>query len=66
MFLLVEFKFMDYGEPTIKFFAEYLAILGLFAAIGYYVKYSLQKISAHRIKKRKKAKEETGDRNEST
>ena len=50
MFLLVEFKFMDYGESPVRFFAEYLAILGLFTAIGYSVKSGLQRLSSHKPK----------------
>lgn len=38
MFLLSEFKFMDFGESKLKFFADYICVLTLFAAIGYYLK----------------------------
>ena len=38
MFLLVEFKFMDFGESKLKFFADYLALFTLFSAVGYYFK----------------------------
>ena len=38
MFLLAEFKFMDFDESKPKFFADYLALFTLFSAIGYYVK----------------------------
>ena len=41
MFLLVEFTFFDYEEPAIIFFADYGAILVLFAAIAYYGKEGL-------------------------
>lgn len=36
LFLLVEYAFFDYGERPILFFADYAAILILFAALGYY------------------------------
>ena len=36
LFLLVEYAFFDYGEHPILFFADYAAILILFAALGYY------------------------------
>jgi hypothetical protein len=37
LFLQNEFVFFDYNEPLIAFFADYLAIMGLFVCIGYYV-----------------------------
>lgn len=36
LFLLVEYAFFDYGERPILFFADYAAILILFASLGYY------------------------------
>ena len=51
MFLLVEFKFMDYSESPVKFFAEHLAVLGLFTAIGHYVKSGLQRLTSHEPEK---------------
>ncbi len=36
LFLLVEYAFFDYEEPALLFFADYLAILALFAAAAYY------------------------------
>lgn len=41
MFLLVEFTFFDYEEPAALFFADYAAILVLFATIAYYGKAGL-------------------------
>lgn len=38
MFLLVEFKFMDFCEPKPRFFADYIAVFILFSAVGYYFK----------------------------
>jgi hypothetical protein len=37
LFLQNEFVFFDFNEPLIAFFADYLAIMGLFVCIGYYV-----------------------------
>ena len=37
LFLQNEFVFFDFNEPLAAFFADYLAIMGLFAGIGYYV-----------------------------
>lgn len=36
MFLLIEYAFFDYEEPAIFFFADYIAIMGLFAGVVYY------------------------------
>lgn len=38
MFLLIEFKFMDFEEPPLHFFADYTAIAALFTALGFYLK----------------------------
>jgi len=35
MFLRSQFAFFDFSEPRIFFFADYLAVMVLFAAIGY-------------------------------
>ncbi|KYZ75149.1 hypothetical protein AXX12_13310 [Anaerosporomusa subterranea] len=37
LFLQNEFVFFDFNEPLIAFFADYLAIMGLFACVGYYI-----------------------------
>ena len=36
MFLKQEFVFFDFEEPVILFIIDYIAVIGLFAAIGYY------------------------------
>lgn len=36
LLLLMEYAFFDYEEPAIIFFADYIAIMGLFACIAYY------------------------------
>ena len=43
MFLLVEYAFFDYEELLVLFFADYLAILALFAVIAYYSMKCLRK-----------------------
>lgn len=43
MFLRMEYAFFDYEEPALFFFGDYLAILVLFAAAGYYSCKLLQK-----------------------
>lgn len=37
LFLKSHFVFFNYEEPVILFFLDYLAVMGLFAVIGYYV-----------------------------
>jgi hypothetical protein len=36
LFILVEYAFFNYEEPAILFFADYTAIMGLFACVAYY------------------------------
>lgn len=36
MFLQNQFVFFDFSEPALLFYLDYLAIMGLFAALGYY------------------------------
>ena len=36
LFLRLHFVFIDYEEPLAKFFVDYLAIMCLFASVGYY------------------------------
>lgn len=43
LFLKSEFVFFDYAQPPVQFFAEYLAMMGLFAAAGYYLGRMLQR-----------------------
>ena len=50
MFLLVEFKFMDFGESKAKFFVDYLALFTLFSAVGYYIKKWLAFLTTKRLK----------------
>ena len=41
MLLLMEYAFFDYGEPAVFFFADYVCILILFAALSYYLTHLL-------------------------
>ncbi|MBO6271051.1 MAG: hypothetical protein J6N19_18130, partial [Clostridium sp.] len=43
MFLKTLFAYFDYDEPRIVFFADYLAIMILFAVVGYYAGKLLKK-----------------------
>ena len=43
MFLQTRFAFFDTSEPRIFFFADYLAIMILFAALGFWIEKSLKK-----------------------
>ncbi len=36
MFLTTHFKFLQYGEPVIKFLFDYICVICLFGAVGYY------------------------------
>ena len=43
LFLRSHFVSYDYAQPPVQFFAEYLAMMGLFAAASYYFGRALQK-----------------------
>ena len=43
LFLKSQFVFFDFSQPPAQFFAEYLAMMGLFAAASYYLGRALQK-----------------------
>jgi len=42
------FVFFDFDEPLVLFFADYLAIMGLFACVSYYASKMLQRIAIKR------------------
>lgn len=44
LFLKSQFVFFDFTEPLIFFYIDYLAIMGLFVCVGYYVSKVLRKI----------------------
>ena len=48
MFLRSQFAFFDFSEPRIFFFADYLAVMVLFAAIGYSIGKLLKLCAARR------------------
>ena len=43
LFLKSQFVFFDFSQPPAQFFAEYLAMMGLFAAVSCYLGRALQK-----------------------
>ena len=53
LFLRTEFVFMDFIESTVLFYLDYLAIMGLFIFISYYL------LKLFRILQRKRSKEGT-------
>lgn len=46
MFMKNQFVFFDMQQPLISFFAEYLAMMGLWACLAYYISKEIQKSSA--------------------
>ncbi|MDF3001147.1 MAG: rane protein [Bacillota bacterium] len=43
-----QFVFFDFDEPLILFFADYLAIMGLFVCVGYYASKMFQRLASKR------------------
>jgi len=37
LFLKIQFVFFDYNEPLVYFLLDYLAVMGLFVCVGYYI-----------------------------
>lgn len=56
MFLTSSFVFFDFERPVLLFFAEYIAIMGLFIFIVHYTLKGLQMLSGRRKKLAEKAK----------
>lgn len=50
MFLRSEFVFLDYEEPRLKFFLDYLALMGLCIFIAYYIPKLVRKAGTGRRK----------------
>ena len=46
MLLQNEFVFLDYDEPKLLFYLDYLAMMGLFVFIAHYLTKALKKLSA--------------------
>lgn len=53
MTLTTSFVFFDYAEPLVLFFLDYLAVMGLFAVIGYYAVKLLQRLEQRSVKRDK-------------
>lgn len=52
LFLLMEYAFFDYSEPSVFFFADYFTIMVLFAAITYYLSKLLKNTKSKRSNKK--------------
>ena len=48
MFLRSEFVFLDYGEPKILFYADYLSLMGLCVFLSHYLSKWLKKTEKQR------------------
>ena len=51
MFLINEFVFFDFDEPIAFFFADYIAVMGLFICAGHYLSGMLRKKTAPKTAK---------------
>lgn len=51
MFLMSSFVFFDFERPVLLFFTEYLAIMGLFIFLAYYISKGIQKLNGRRKKR---------------
>lgn len=49
MFLKSQFVFFDFSEPLIMFIADYIAIMGLFVFVGYYLSKIIKRIKRKRL-----------------
>lgn len=50
MFLTTHFVFFDFEKPVLLFFAEYLAMMGLFVFPAHYISKGIQKLTGRRKK----------------
>lgn len=50
MFLTSSFVFFDFERPVLLFFAEYIAIMGLFIFLAYYTSKGMQRLTGRREK----------------
>ena len=48
LMMKIQFAFFDMEEPLVAFIVDYLAVMGLFAVVGYYVMFVLKIISKKR------------------
>ena len=51
MLLWTQFVFLDFSEPIPRFFLDYLAMMGTFIFLAYYISMLLRKLSGKRRKK---------------
>lgn len=57
MFLQVDFVFLDYEKSPVSVFTEYMAMMGLWVFISYYVSKALGRLSASKSKRKEKGNE---------
>lgn len=57
MFLQVDFVFLDYEKSPVSVFTEYMAMMGLWVFISYYVSKALGRLSASKSKRKEKNNE---------
>ena len=52
MLLRTQFVFLDFGESILFFYMEYVAMMGTFIFLAYYISMLLRKLSGKRLRKR--------------
>lgn len=57
MFLQADFVFLDYEKSPVSVFTEYMAMMGLWVFISYYVSKALGRLSASKSKRKEKGNE---------
>lgn len=57
MFLQVDFVFLDYEKSPVSVFTEYMAMMGLWVFISYYVSKALGRLPASKSKRKEKGNE---------
>lgn len=50
MLLKNQFVFFDFEEPLILFMLDYIAVMGLFVAVGHYMSEILKKLQKRKLK----------------
>lgn len=50
LLMRIQFAFFDFEEPLIFFFADYLAIMGLFVCVGHYLAAGIKSFYAYKSK----------------
>lgn len=59
MFLQADFVFLDYEKSPVSVFTEYMAMMGLWVFISYYVSKALGRLSASKSKRKEKGNEKS-------